>query len=131
MTVTVTPDDIRRGKRADGLADPIALALRRTTGRLWFVANAWVAPIPEHAEKSDGALATALARRGPEYPLPAEVRAWIRQYDRATNPDLTPITIELPIDPEEPAAAGVMTAAAPPSWDARQMALDLEASHGA
>lgn len=94
LTLTIEPGDTAQAKRKDGLWNPIAQALRRATGRWWFVEGTWACRLPDGAHKSDTALAHALGRRREEIPLPAEATSWLNVWDRGID-HMPPLTLTL------------------------------------
>lgn len=77
MRVDVTAEDIEKGKRRDASQCPVALALSRTAGGLWFVSDdAWE------------------SGTGLERDLPNEVHQFIDDFDAGLPAE--PFSFEFP-----------------------------------
>ena len=77
ITVKVTKADIRKGKPRDSHFCPVALALKRATGRPWVASITWLYP---------GSVEEALPNRGDRMRLtPPEVTHFMREFDEGNK----------------------------------------------
>lgn len=84
MRITVTKEDIQRGRPRSSSSCPIALALRRQTGVLYSVSTA------------------CAFTTGHEFRLPAEAMRFVDRFDTLPRSFSVPFTFDLPLPEPEP-----------------------------
>lgn len=104
MRLSITADDIARGRPTDGLRDALALALRRATGRDWYAGIRFCMPLTEEDLQSDGAIVWACrqAREGRRYAVwyPWPLQRWLAHYRRHMGARSEPAAFDLHIETE-------------------------------
>jgi hypothetical protein len=97
ITVQVTQEDIADGERYACCECPVALALKRATGREWFVTGVFLNLLkPGQSFTDSGVAAVELTLDTPQ-----EVKTFIHAFDE--NDPVKPFTFEIET-PEEVAA---------------------------
>lgn len=96
MLIQITPEDIERGKPRDGLNSPVAFALHRALGSIWFVGRDWACVLNQASCRNSDALMVAV-HRAPAVDLPRCVCDWLRCYDRGCAVEPLEFTIPEPL----------------------------------